>query len=156
MEIREWYETGWRKAKYGSHVEEIDETDRSWRTNIISWPRILGMLLNVNANRTKLILTSLEKCSNHEFLLKQLKNWQGEKNLTQKLSRGPTTWKVMRKCAWKDILWAGKPKDRKVVQSLNCWLGWSSPQEGGTGISWGIVKSMLSDWRKMLVFGTNW
>ena len=43
MGVREWYENGWRKARYGSHVEEIDETGRSWRTNIISWPRILGM-----------------------------------------------------------------------------------------------------------------
>ena len=27
---------GWKKAEYGSHVEEIDETCGSWRTNIVS------------------------------------------------------------------------------------------------------------------------
>ena len=32
-------------------------------------------VLNVSANRTKLLLTSTEKCSNHEFLLQQLKNY---------------------------------------------------------------------------------
>ena len=51
--------------------------------------------LNVKINRANLCLTSAEKCSNHEFLLQQLKNCQGGKNLTQKLSRGPTTWKDM-------------------------------------------------------------
>ena len=31
--------------------------------------------------------------SNHEFLLEQLKNYQGGKNLTQRRLRGPATWK---------------------------------------------------------------
>ena len=33
----------WKEAAYGSHVEEIDEECWSWRTNLISWSRILGM-----------------------------------------------------------------------------------------------------------------
>ena len=33
--------------------------------------------LNVNANRTRILLTNTEKCSNHEFLLQQLINYQG-------------------------------------------------------------------------------
>ena len=46
---------------------------------------------NVNANWTKLFVTNTQKCSNHEFLLKQLKNYQGGRSLTHKLSRRPTT-----------------------------------------------------------------
>ena len=41
----------------------------------------------------------VKECSNHEFLLEQLKNCQGGRNLTQKLSRGHTAWKDMRKSA---------------------------------------------------------
>ena len=33
---------GWKEAEHVSHVEEIDE-QWSWRTDIISWPRILGV-----------------------------------------------------------------------------------------------------------------
>ena len=58
-----------------------------------------GDALNVNASRTKSLLMNTEKCSDHEFLLEQLKNYKGGKNLTQKLSRGPTTWKdVLKTC----------------------------------------------------------
>ena len=42
------------------------------------------------------------------------------------------------------------------VQSLNSLLGRPSLQEGGTGISWRIVKSMLSKCLEMLVPSTNW
>ena len=41
--------------------------------------------LNANANRTMTLSINVEKCSNHEFLLLQLKNYQFEKNLTRKL-----------------------------------------------------------------------
>ena len=55
--------------------------------------------LNGNAKRTQLLLMRREKCLTHEFLLEPLKNCQGGKNLTQKLSRGPTIWKdVLKKC----------------------------------------------------------
>ena len=56
-------------------------------------------VLNANSNQTKILLTSTEKWSNHEFLLEQLKNCQGGWNLAQKVSRGHTTWKDMRKSA---------------------------------------------------------
>ena len=55
----------------------------------------LRVALNVNANRTKQLQTSTEKCSNHEFLQEELQIFQCGRNLTQKLSRGPTTWKDM-------------------------------------------------------------
>ena len=58
---------------------------------------------NVNASRTKPLLMKTKTCSNLEFLLEQLKNCQGGKNLAQKRLRGLATWKVMLKNAWKDI-----------------------------------------------------
>ena len=53
--------------------------------------------LNVNASRTNLLLMNTVKCSNHEFLLEQLKNYPVGKSLTRKLWRDPTTWKDMLK-----------------------------------------------------------
>ena len=50
----------------------------------------------------------------------------------------------------------GKQKDRAVIQSRKSLLGWSSFQGGGTGISWRIVKSMLTNCLHVLVPGTNW
>ena len=44
--------------------------------------RRLGMH-SMNANRPKLLLRRTEKCSNHEFLLEQLKNYQGGKTQTK-------------------------------------------------------------------------
>ena len=49
------------------------------------------------------ILDECRKYSNHEFLLEQLKNCLGGRNHTQKLFCGLSTWKVMRRNAWKDI-----------------------------------------------------
>ena len=51
----------------------------------------------MNANRTKLLLPNTKKCLNHIFLLKQLKNYQDGKNLTQRRLRVPTAWKDMLK-----------------------------------------------------------
>ena len=39
---RGWHKNGWKEAESGSHVEEMNETGRFWRTDIISWPRRLG------------------------------------------------------------------------------------------------------------------
>ena len=40
---RGWHQNGLDKGEYGSHVEEINETFWSRRTNIISWPCVFGM-----------------------------------------------------------------------------------------------------------------
>ena len=45
-------------------------------------------------------------------------NYQGEKNLTQRRSRGPSTWKDMLKNALRYVV-SWRMKDRAVVQSLN-------------------------------------
>ena len=43
----------------------------------------------------KRLLTKIRRCLNHVFLLEQLKNYLVGDSLTQKLWRGPTTWKDM-------------------------------------------------------------
>ena len=74
--------------------------------------------LNVNVNRTKTLLLKREKCSNHEFLLPQLKIDQDGRNFTQKLSRGPTTWNDMRKSAkWGIVNWQSRVGDLSDVCS---------------------------------------
>ena len=95
---------GWNEAEYGSNVEDIGEERWSWRTNFISWSRMLWGVLNVNANRMKQSLNSIGRCLNHECLLEQLKSYQGGKSLTQKQSRGPTTRKDMLEYALSDTV----------------------------------------------------
>ena len=66
--------------------------------------------LNVNANRT-----------NHEFLLEQLKNYQGGENLTKRRLRGPTTCKDMLKNVLRDIAnWRTKRQSNLYKVSSPC------------------------------------
>ena len=82
----------------------------------------IGDVLSVNASRTKLLLTSTERCSNHEFLLEKLKNCRDDRNLTQKLSRGHTIRNVMRKSAWKYFVsWRIKKKSSCTKSQLHVW-----------------------------------
>ena len=39
--VRGRHQNGWKEAKEGSHVEEINTKRRSWRTNVISWSHML-------------------------------------------------------------------------------------------------------------------
>ena len=143
-----------RKLNFRFHAEEMNEICWSWRISIISWPRILEMHSTWMQTERESLLTNTEKCSNHEFLLEQLRHCQGGGNLTQKLSRRSTKCKDTRKSALR-----GTPnwqiKDRAIVQSLSSLLRWPSLQEG-TGISWIIVKCVLSDCHEVLVSDKNW
>ena len=67
--------------------------------------------LHVNANRTKVLLRSTEKCSNHEFLLGQPTNYQGGRSFTQRQLRGPSTWKdMLKKCMERSFELANKKR----------------------------------------------
>ena len=59
-------------------------------------------VLGANANRLTSLLENIQRCLNHVFLLDQLDKYQGEKSLTLKQSRGPTTWKDMLENALSD------------------------------------------------------
>ena len=105
--------------------------------------------------REKLSLPNTEKCSNHEFLLEQVKNYQSGRDLTQKLPRGPTTWKDMLKNALRDIVnWRTKRQSNYTKSQVLACVTITSRR--GTWLSWRIVKSMLTDRLEMLLCGTNW
>ena len=112
------------KQKHGSHVEEIDEKSGSWRTHIISWSRKqFWDVLNVNANRMKLLLRNIQRCLNHALLLEQLKSYQGGKNLTQRRLRGLTTWKGMLENAWRDTAsWQTKKSSSSTKFQVPAWM----------------------------------
>ena len=117
-----------RKAECGSHVEEVDESGSILENQHHFLTTCIWDALNVNANRTKILLNTSGKCSNHEFLLEQLVNYQAVTDLAQKLSRGPTTWKVMRKSALEDlVIW-------RIYLQSGCWKN-----------GWRIIHIMLSD-----------
>ena len=99
----------------------------------------------MNANRTK-ILRKTKKCSNHQFLLEQLKSYSGvEKTHAKNKSLGFTIWKVMLKIAWKDAAnWLVKRLTSCTKSQLHAW----TTVRAGDG--WRIAKSMLC--LKMLVF----
>ena len=66
-------------------------------------------------------LRCTEKCSNHGFLLEQLKNCcGGKKNLTQKQSRGHAIWKDTRKSALKDVVSWRTKRQRLYKVSTPC------------------------------------
>ena len=101
---RGWYHNGWNEARIWLPC------GRNWWRMLVLTNQLHFMItnfwdaVNVNASRTKSLLMNTGKCSNHEFLLKQLKIYHCGRNLAQKLSRGPMTWKVMWKSALKDIV----------------------------------------------------
>ena len=55
-------------------------------------------------NEIILLLRNIQRSLNHVFLLKQQKNYQSDKSLTQKQSRGPATWRDMLKNALGDTV----------------------------------------------------
>ena len=124
----------WKEAEYGSHVEEDDEnmwilTNQLHFLITYSWD-----VLNVNANRTRILLMNTERCLNHVFLLEQLKNYQVEKSFTQKPSHGPTTWKDMLENASSDIAnwqtkkWSNYTKfqvSRRMFNKFALKLSWN-------------------------------
>ena len=68
-------------------------------------------------------LTNTEKCSNHEFLQQELKNYQGGKNFTQKRLRGPTIWKDILKNALRDIANRRTKRQTNCIVSTSCLDG---------------------------------
>ena len=60
---------------------------------------------NVNAKRNESIVVDFKKCSNHQFLLEQLKTYlDGEKPHAQTVAWSYDTWKGMRKFSLKDVV----------------------------------------------------
>ena len=115
--IRGFFQNGWKEAEYGSHVEDMYETCRSRQASSFLMMKIWDEC-KVNENITdqhremfesRISVTAAEK----------LPGW--EKPHARKLSRGPTTWKVMRKSALKDFVnWETRKIEQLCKVSTPC------------------------------------
>ena len=102
-------------------------------------------------------LNSTQKYSNHVFLLKQLKIYCDDRNLTRIQWRGPTTWKeVLKKCVGRYCEFA----DKKVEQLYKSF----TPLFGRSPVQKRRSLNQLENCQKFahklslkfLVLGTNW
>ena len=98
--IRGWHQNGWKNRVW------LQCGRTWWNLLILTYQHHVSIMyicdsLNVNVNRTKTLSVNTRKCSNHEYLPLQLKKYQDGRIFTQKLSRGPTTWKDTRKSTQK-------------------------------------------------------
>ena len=73
---------------------------------------------------TRILLTDINKCSNHECLQQQLTNYQGVRETSCKnRSRGPTTWKDTRESALKDVVsWQTKRQSSCTMSQVLAWM----------------------------------
>ena len=78
---------------------------------------------NVNVSRMTSSLINTGRCSNREFFLERLNNYQGRKKLTQRRLRGPTTLKDMLKNALRDIAnWRTKRQSSYTKFQVFAWM----------------------------------
>ena len=104
-----------------SCVEELNEKTLICRSQHNFLITFFLDALNGSANQTKTSLSSTTRCLSPVFLLEQPKNYQDGKSLSQKLQRGPTTWKDMPENAWNDIVnWRTKKIEQIHKVSSPC------------------------------------
>ena len=120
--IRGWYQNGWKNRMW------LPGGRNRWGLLILeNRHHFLTMCILGCTQReckpTKLLLTSTKNVRITKFLLEQLKNFQGGRNLTQKLSRGLTTWQVLRKSALKDVVsWRTRRHGSCTKSQLCAWM----------------------------------
>ena len=151
-----WHRSGWKKSRMWL------QCGRNWRSlwSLTNHHHISTMYiwdaLNVNVNRTKTLSINIEKCSNHEFLIPQMKNYQDVRNFTQKLSRGPSTWKDMLENAWNSIVnWQTKRRSNYTRFPVLVWTITKLKRKSWkTNVNCQTFAPIL--YYKKLVPGTNW
>ena len=97
------HQNGWKETEHGTHVEDIDETRRSWRTKIISWPTHLTWM-QTERNRC---YQCRGMCESRISATEKFPAWR---NVAQKRLRGLTIWKDLPKSLLIGIV-NGKRKD---------------------------------------------
>ena len=85
--------------------------------------------LNVNANRTKVLLMNTKRCSNHESLLEQLKNDLTGRNHTRKQSLGRNMEGHAKKCVGRHCELAPKRLSNCTTSLLHAWTTISSKRK---------------------------
>ena len=84
----------------------------------------------VNANRMKLLLKSIQRCSNHEILLEHLKNCAGWEKRHAKTVAWSCDMEGHAKKWWKDILsWRRKTESSCTKSHLLAWTTFTSSKE---------------------------
>ena len=117
----------WMTAKWLERNRIWLPCERNWWTtwilitHFISWPRFFWDGFNVNANRTKSLLNNTEKCLNHVFSAGATD--PGWKHLTQKQSRGLTTWRDMPDNALRDTArWPTEKWSSEIKFQVLAWM----------------------------------
>ena len=113
-----------------------------------------GDALNVNANRTKVSLRKTEKCSNHEFLPPQLKNYLVGK-ITRKNCRVVDMEGHAKKCVERYCELTNKKTEQLYKVSSPCFDDHHFKKEEleSVGELSGVWSQIVFE---MLVLGTNW
>ena len=112
-------------------------------------------VLNVNANRMRPLLNSTQKHVISAGATEKLPEWQK----TPHALTVAWTYDVeghAQKCVERYCELANKKVEQGVSRSFSSLFGRSSVQKGGIGISWRIIRSLLTNCQKILVPGTYW
>ena len=91
----------------------------------------IGDVLNVNANRTEVLLVNTKRCSNNDSASEQLKSSSVGRNPTRTRSLGFVTWKVMRRNAGDDIAdWRIRKLSNSIRSLHHVLMTMNSKKEG--------------------------
>ena len=117
----------------------------------LSWFMYTWDALKVNVKETTILLTITEPCLNHEYPLRELKNNHAQKTFV--FLRGSTTWKVMQRSVWNDIVsWQTRRLNNSTKYLLHALMTIISKKI--VEICRRIVKSIISNCSEMFVLGT--
>ena len=112
-----------------AHVDDMNMAGKKqtmapmWkrRSNFISWPRVFGMHSTWMQTERNHYVNNTETCSNHEFLLEQLKNYQGrEKPHAKAVAWSYDTEGHVQKCVERDCELAYKETEQLYTVSSPC------------------------------------
>ena len=147
-----WDKIGWKETKYWSDVERTYETRWFRRTNIIRWPRLLGV-------HTERMRNTQRYCDNHRTMFES----RITAGTTENTKLGKTWHLCMvlrygRSCkeVRGTILRVSQQNNSVTLQSLNFMSWWPPIQGRRIEIRGRIVKSMLSKCSQMPVHRSNW
>ena len=112
-----------REQNMASMWKKMTKNGRSWRPNIISWHHVFGMhstWRHSERNHSRWLQINVRIT---DFCWSNWKHCQGERNFTQKLSRAPTTRKVMRNGALKGtVSWQTEWQRSCTKCQLLAWM----------------------------------
>ena len=126
----------------------------SWRTNLISWSRILGTYSTWMQNEWHYCWWTYKDVWITYFCWNNWKVTRVEKPHAKTVAWSFDMEGHARNALSDTANW--QTKSGAMIQSFKSLLGWSSNQTGRTWISRRIITSLLTNYLEMLVLGTNW